>query len=186
MSCPDTTSSPGPTKSSTTTPDRGHGISSAVFPVSRTITGSSRSIVSPGRTRISSTNTAPLPQLLGKANLDLRLRAIASSKKMLLDGRGINNDWRERERDRDRAERERNRAERDRIAREREQDRRNQQARDADRRQREREQADRQRRDAERNRARAESRNPDGSPRTDYDRYNPSNGRWMPHADKMP
>ena len=69
---------------------------------------------------------------------------------------------------------------------EREQDRRNQQARDADRRQREREQADRQRRDAERNRARAESRNPDGSPRTDYDRYNPSNGRWMPHADKMP
>ena len=97
-----------------------------------------------------------------------------------------NNDWRERERDRDRAERERNRAERDRIAREREQDRRNQQARDADRRQREREQADRQRRDAERNRARAESRNPDGSPRTDYDRYNPSNGRWMPQADKMP
>ena len=97
-----------------------------------------------------------------------------------------NNDWRERERDRDRAERERNRAERDRIAREREQARRNQQARDADRRQREREQADRQRRDAERNRARAESRNPDGSPRTDYDRYNPSNGRWMPHADKMP
>lgn len=97
-----------------------------------------------------------------------------------------NNDWRERERDRDRAERERNRAERDRIAREREQDRRNQQARDADRRQREREHADRQRRDAERNRARAESRNPDGSPRTDYDRYNPSNGRWLPHADKMP
>ena len=89
------------------------------------------------------------------------------------------NDWRERERDKDRAER-------DRIAREREQDRRNQQARDAERRQREREQADRQRRDAERNRARAESRNPDGSPRTDYDRYNPSNGRWLPHADKMP
>ena len=89
------------------------------------------------------------------------------------------NDWRERERDKDRAER-------DRIAREREQDRRDQQARDAERRQREREQADRQRRDAERNRARAESRNPDGSPRTDYDRYNPSNGRWLPHADKMP
>ena len=39
---------------------------------------------------------AAQPQLLGKANLDLRLRAIASSKKMLLDGRGINNDWRER------------------------------------------------------------------------------------------
>ena len=39
---------------------------------------------------------AAQPQLLGKANLDLRLRAIASSKKMLLDGRGINSDWRER------------------------------------------------------------------------------------------
>ena len=39
---------------------------------------------------------AAQPQLLGKANLDLRLRAIASSKKMLLDARGINSDWRER------------------------------------------------------------------------------------------
>ncbi len=39
---------------------------------------------------------AAQPQLLGKANLDLRLRAIASSKKMLLDERGINGDWRER------------------------------------------------------------------------------------------
>lgn len=37
---------------------------------------------------------AAQPQLLGKANLDLRLRAIASSKKMLLDGRGIGGDWR--------------------------------------------------------------------------------------------
>ena len=37
---------------------------------------------------------AAQPQLLGKANLDLRLRAIASSKKMLLDGRGISGDWR--------------------------------------------------------------------------------------------
>ena len=39
---------------------------------------------------------AAQPQLLGKANLDLRLRAIASSKKMLLDERGISGDWRER------------------------------------------------------------------------------------------
>ena len=39
---------------------------------------------------------AAQPQLLGKANLDLRLRAIASSKKMLLDERGISADWRER------------------------------------------------------------------------------------------
>ena len=31
-----------------------------------------------------------------RQNLDLRLRAIASSKKMLLDARGINSDWRER------------------------------------------------------------------------------------------
>ena len=38
---------------------------------------------------------AAQPQLLGKANLDLRLRAIASSKKMLLDERGISGDWRE-------------------------------------------------------------------------------------------
>ncbi len=39
---------------------------------------------------------AAQPQLLGKANLDLRLRAIASSKKMLLDERGIGDDWRDR------------------------------------------------------------------------------------------
>ena len=39
---------------------------------------------------------AAQPQLLGKANLDLRLRAIASSRKMLLDERGISGDWRER------------------------------------------------------------------------------------------
>ena len=39
---------------------------------------------------------AAQPQLLGKANLDLRLRAIASSRKMLLDDRGISGDWRER------------------------------------------------------------------------------------------
>ena len=39
---------------------------------------------------------AAQPQLLGKANLDLRLRAIASSRKMLLDERGIGADWRER------------------------------------------------------------------------------------------
>jgi aspartokinase/homoserine dehydrogenase 1 len=39
---------------------------------------------------------AAQPQLLGKANLDLRLRAIASSKKMLLDERAISGDWRER------------------------------------------------------------------------------------------
>ncbi len=38
---------------------------------------------------------AAQPQLLGKANLDLRLRAIASSRKMLLDERGISGDWRE-------------------------------------------------------------------------------------------
>ena len=37
---------------------------------------------------------AAQPQLLGKANLDLRLRAIASSTRMLLDGRGIGGDWR--------------------------------------------------------------------------------------------
>ena len=39
---------------------------------------------------------AALPQLLGKANLDLRLRAIASSTKMLLDSRSIGADWRQR------------------------------------------------------------------------------------------
>lgn len=38
---------------------------------------------------------AAQPHLLDKANLDLRLRAIASSRKMLLDERGINGDWRE-------------------------------------------------------------------------------------------
>ncbi|MEO6517755.1 MAG: bifunctional aspartate kinase/homoserine dehydrogenase I, partial [Pseudoxanthomonas sp.] len=39
---------------------------------------------------------AAQPQLLGKANLDLRLRAIASSTRMLLDERGIGGDWRQR------------------------------------------------------------------------------------------
>ncbi len=39
---------------------------------------------------------AAQPQLLGKANLDLRLCAVASSRKMLLDARGIAGDWRER------------------------------------------------------------------------------------------
>ncbi len=39
---------------------------------------------------------AAQPQLLGKANVDLRLRAIASSRRMLLDERGIGADWRER------------------------------------------------------------------------------------------
>ncbi|HSX64507.1 MAG TPA: bifunctional aspartate kinase/homoserine dehydrogenase I [Pseudoxanthomonas sp.] len=39
---------------------------------------------------------AAQPQLLGKANLDLRLRAIASSSRLLLDERGIAADWRER------------------------------------------------------------------------------------------
>ncbi len=37
---------------------------------------------------------AAQPQLLGKANLDLRLCAIASSKRMLLDDRGLQGDWR--------------------------------------------------------------------------------------------
>jgi len=39
---------------------------------------------------------AAQPQLLGKANLDLRLRAIASSGRLLLDERGIGDDWRQR------------------------------------------------------------------------------------------
>jgi aspartokinase/homoserine dehydrogenase 1 len=34
------------------------------------------------------------PQLLAKANLDLRLRAVASSRKMLLDECGLSSDWR--------------------------------------------------------------------------------------------
>jgi aspartokinase/homoserine dehydrogenase 1 len=39
---------------------------------------------------------AAQPQLLGKVNLDLRLRAIASSTRMLLDERSITGDWRQR------------------------------------------------------------------------------------------
>ncbi|RXR07069.1 bifunctional aspartate kinase/homoserine dehydrogenase I [Pseudoxanthomonas composti] len=39
---------------------------------------------------------AAQPQLLGKANLDLRLRAIASRSRMLLEGRDISGSWRER------------------------------------------------------------------------------------------
>jgi len=36
---------------------------------------------------------AAQPQLLGKADVDLRLRAIASSRRMLLSGRSIEGDW---------------------------------------------------------------------------------------------
>ncbi|HHW4680311.1 MAG TPA: bifunctional aspartate kinase/homoserine dehydrogenase I, partial [Xylella taiwanensis] len=38
---------------------------------------------------------AAQPQLLSKANLDLRLRAIVSRRRMLLDERGLGGDWRE-------------------------------------------------------------------------------------------
>lgn len=48
-----------------------------------------------GATFIEQLNAAKSP-LLGKANLDLRLRGIASSRKMLLDERDINGDWRQR------------------------------------------------------------------------------------------
>ncbi len=100
--------------------------------------------------------------------------------------------WRERQVDRerahDRAERDRN-AQRDRTAQDRQRDR-AQRERD----ERARRDADRQRTDsrqndlgrAEQDRAYQQSRNPDGTPRTDYERYNPSNGRWKPREADMP
>lgn len=96
-------------------------------------------------------------------------------------------DWRHSDRDRrdrERWERERERdKERDRARWEREQ-----REREAARREREiREREDARRVQAERERRiREERKNPDGSPRRDYDRYNPSNGRWLPSGDNLP
>ena len=78
---------------------------------------------------------------------------------------------RERERDRDRARWEREQREREAARRERE---------IRDREDARRVQAERERR------IREERRAPDGGPRRDYDRYNPSNGRWMPRQEDMP
>ena len=42
------------------------------------------------------------------------------------------------------------------------------------------------RQQTERERRAQEGRTPSGERRTDYDRYNPSNGRWMPRQEDMP
>lgn len=92
--------------------------------------------------------------------------------------------WERDRRDRERWERERERdKERDRARWEREQ-----REREAARREREmREREDARRTQAERERRiREERKAPDGGPRRDYDRYNPSNGRWMPRQEDMP
>lgn len=90
--------------------------------------------------------------------------------------------WERDRRDRERWERERDR-DHDRARLEREQ-----REREAARRERDiREREDARRVQAERERRiREERRAPDGSPRRDYDRYNPSNGRWLPSSDNLP
>lgn len=95
------------------------------------------------------------------------------------------------ERDRERWQREQERARLDRE-REREQNaRRDREIREQnarrDRDAREREM--REREEARRQQAERERRNrtaPDGSPRRDYDRYNPKTGQWLPSADSLP
>ena len=99
-------------------------------------------------------------------------------------------DWRHADRERW----ERDRLERERWERERDKERdrarweREQRDREAARREREmREREDARRQQAERERRiRDERKAPDGGPRRDYDRYNPSNGRWMPRQEDMP
>lgn len=81
-------------------------------------------------------------------------------------------DW-ERQRDRDAAQRDA--AQRDAAQRN---------AAQRDRERRERELAQRQR--EERARASRNNRNSDGSPRTDYDRYNPKTGQFLPRSEDMP
>lgn len=106
-------------------------------------------------------------------------------------------DWRHADRERwERDRRERERWERERWERERERDKerdrarweREQREREAARREREmREREEARRVQAERERRiREERKAPDGGPRRDYDRYNPSNGRWMPRQEDMP
>lgn len=92
--------------------------------------------------------------------------------------------WERDRRDRERWERERERdKERDRARWEREQ--REREAARREREMREREEARRVQAERER-RIREERKAPDGGPRRDYDRYNPSNGRWMPRQEDMP
>ncbi|MBW7834171.1 MAG: hypothetical protein H3C29_13250 [Simplicispira suum] len=92
------------------------------------------------------------------------------------------------ERERDRAQWERDRArDQNRAQREREERARNDAQRQRDqweRERRERELAQRQR--EQRERAGRNNRNSDGSPRTDYDRYNPKTGQFLPRSEDMP
>ncbi|WP_147414713.1 hypothetical protein [Simplicispira hankyongi] len=88
--------------------------------------------------------------------------------------------WRERQAERERERVQRARDEQARRDLERQRDQRDQWARQ----QRERDLAQRQR--EQRSRATRNDRNSDGSPRTDYDRYNPSTGAWMPRSEDMP
>lgn len=99
--------------------------------------------------------------------------------------------WREREaaRERDRARGDRDeRARRD-LERQRDQRRDWERQRDHDASQRDRERRERelaQRQREERARASRNNRNSDGSPRTDYDRYNPKTGQFLPRSEDMP
>lgn len=110
--------------------------------------------------------------------------------------------WRERQGERDRARAQWDREQRDRDrdhARARDRERDDRARRDAERardRDRDRNNTDWARAQRERDLARAQrdqqraasqpGRKPDGSPRTDFDRYNPKTGQWMPRQEDMP
>ena len=101
--------------------------------------------------------------------------------------------WRERKAERERDQRARDEQARRDLDRQRDQrDQRDQwarQQRDKDIAQRQREQRERelaQRQRDQRARSNRNDRNTDGSPRTDYDRYNPKSGQWQPRSEDMP
>ncbi|MCB1979058.1 MAG: hypothetical protein KDF25_06805 [Burkholderiaceae bacterium] len=108
--------------------------------------------------------------------------------------------WRQRQAERERAEHDRLERERDRARWERDRERDHQRAqREREERarndaQRQREKWERERRERElaerqreqRERASRNNRNSDGTPRTDYDRYNPKTGQFLPRSEDMP
>ena len=108
--------------------------------------------------------------------------------------------WRDRQAARERSDRDRIQRERDRTQWERDRDRdQNRAQRERDERargdaQHQRDQFERERRERElaqrqreqRERAGRNNRNSDGSPRTDYDRYNPKTGQFLPRSEDMP
>ncbi len=90
--------------------------------------------------------------------------------------------WKERQEARERAQWQSNQRDRDLAQRQqRERDLRARQLRERELARAQQQQQQQQRRNGDRN-----DRNADGSPRTDYDRYNPKTGSWLPRGDQLP